>query len=476
MALSDEEIRKIYDSGFEAVRATIRWLENRVEKVEDRLAKVEAQIAKTSRNSSKPPSSDGFHKPQRTSSLREQSDKKPGGQKGHDRYFLKPVEKPDQIIIQAVQGCTHCGKSLRDVSVLDYEKRQIFDLPPLHLEVTEHRAEVKTCPCCGTENRGDFPTGLKQAAEYGSGVKSLAMYLMHAHFMPYERLGEFFREVFGQAISPGSFYNFNRSCFNLLQDSEAQIKHDIIGSSVAHFDETGVNLSGKGQWLHSASTSDSTFYMVHEKRGQPALDAIGILSNFKGFAIHDHWQSYFDYLCSHGLCNAHHLRELTFLEEEQGEVWARKMKKCLRAMKASADYFRDKRKKLKPELLMYYENRYDRIVREGFALHKNDPGPSLKIKRGRKAQAPGKNMLDRLRFDKDAVLAFLRHLHVPFDNNLAERDIRMAKLKQKISGCFRSTQGAQFFCRIRGFISTLRKRNLPVFESIKASYLNTVPV
>ena len=476
MALTDKEIRKIYDSGFESVRTTIRWLESRIENLESRLTKVEAQMAKNSRNSSKPPSSDGFKTPHRTNSLRVQSGKRPGGQKGHDRYFLKPVEKPDQIILHEVNRCADCGESLKKIAVMDYEKRQVFDLPPLRLEVTEHRAEVKCCPCCGVENRGEFPSGLNQVAEYGSGIKALANYLMHAHFIPYDRLREFFKEVFGQAISPGSFYNFNRNCFNLLQESEARIKQDIMDSAVAHFDETGINLSGKGHWLHSASTSVSTYYEVHHKRGNEAMDAIGVLPCFEGIAIHDHWQSYFEYLCSHGLCNGHHLRELTFLEEQQREAWAGKMKKCLRAMKASADHFRGRRKKLKPDLLKYYENRYDRIVREGLALHRNKPGPPSQGNRGRKTQAPGKNMLDRLRQDKNSVLAFLRHLDVPFDNNQAERDIRMAKLKQKISGCFRSMEGAKFFCRIRGYVSTIRKRNLPVIDSMKAIYLNAVPI
>lgn len=476
MALTEKEIRTIYDSGFEAVRSVIQSLEKRIEVCEREIADLKAMMSKNSRNSSKPPSSDGFEKPKRTSSLREQSDKRPGGQKGHERYFLKPVEKPDQIILHGVDHCSDCGKSLKGVSALEYEKRQVFDLPSLRLEITEHRAEVKRCPCCGAENRGEFPTGLKQAAEYGPGVKALVNYLMHAHYMPYDRLREFFKEVFGQEISPGSFYNFTRNCFDRLQELEARIKQDIMDSAVVHFDETGINLSGKGHWLHSASTSVSTYYEVHHKRGNEAMDAIGILPNFKGVAIHDHWQSYFEYLCSHGLCNGHHLRELTFLEEEQGEAWAGKMKKCLRAMKTSADYFRGRIRKLKPDLLNYYENRYDRIVREGLSLHRNKPGPPSRGRRGRKTQAPGKNMLDRLGQDKISVLAFLYHLNVPFDNNQAERDIRMAKLKQKISGCFRSMEGAQFFCRIRGYISTLRKRNLSVFDSMKAIYCNATPI
>lgn len=476
MALSDHEIRKIYDAGYDAVRAVIQSLERRIEVCEREIADMKALLSKNSRNSSKPPSSDGFAKPQRTQSLRQGSAKKPGGQKGHERYFLKPVAHPDRTVVHGVDCCGDCGKSLKGVTVSGHEKRQIFDLPPLHLEVTEHQAEVKTCPCCGAENRGEFPAGLKQVAEYGPGVKALANYLMHAHYMPYDRLSEFFQEVFGQPISPGSFYNFNRTCFDLLEESQARIKQDIVDSSVAHFDETGVNLSGKGHWLHSASTGDSTYYAVHSNRGNEAMDAMGILPEFTGRAIHDHLQGYFKYLCSHGLCNGHHLRELTFLEEIEGEAWAGKMKKCLRAMKASVDYFRGKRKKLKPELLTYYENRYDRIVREGFALHANDTGPPTKARRGRKAQAPGKNMLDRLRKDKNAVLAFLRHLDVPFDNNQAERDIRMAKLKEKVSGCFRSMEGAKFFARIRGYISTLRKRNMPVFDSIKAAHLHAAPV
>jgi transposase len=476
MALSVEEIRKIYDAGFDAVCLVIQTLERRIEVLEHEVAELKAMMSKNSRNSSKPPSSDGFHKAQRTSSLRERSDKKPGGQQGHDRYFLKPVEKPDHTVLHGVEVCTGCGKSLKGVPSLHCEKRQVFDLPPLRLEVTEHQAEVKHCPCCGIENRGEFPSGLKQVAEYGPNIKALAIYLMHGHFIPYDRLSEFFEEAFGQAISPGSFYNFNRSCFDMLEGSSARIKQDIVNAAVANFDETGVKLSGKGHWLHSASTPKSTYYDVHSQRGQEAMNAIGILPVFKGRAIHDHFKSYFAYLCWHGLCNAHHLRELTFLEEEQEEAWAGKMKKCLRAMKASADHFRGKRKKLASKLVTYYENRFDRIVREGFALHRNDPGPPSQGKRGRKAQAPGKNMLDRLCGDKNSVLAFLRHLDVPFDNNQAERDIRMAKLKQKISGCFRSMEGAKFFCRIRGYISTLRKRNMPVLESIQATFLNAAPI
>lgn len=477
MALSDREIRLIYDAGFEAVRAVIQSLEGRIEILEQEVAALKAVMSKNSRNSSKPPSSDGFSKKApRTQSLRKPSGKKAGGQNGHNPFFLKPVDRPDSIVEHGVDQCRGCGKSLRRKTILRQDKRQIFDLPPLRLDVTEHRADVKLCPCCGLENRGEFPQGLRQAAEYGPRVKGLAVYLMHGHFVPYDRLATFFKEVFHQSISLGSLFNFNRNGYRLLQSSENRIRQDILQAEVAHFDETGVSLSGKGHWLHSASTAGATYYEVHPRRGNEAMDDIGILPKFGGRAMHDYWKSYLRYPCRHGLCNAHHLRELNFLLQTYQETWAGKMKKCLVAMKNSADYYRGKKShKLPKKLLAYYEGRYDRILREGFALHRNDHAPPTN-RRGRKAQAPGKNMLDRLKHDRDSVLAFLRHLNVPFDNNQAERDIRMTKLKQKISGCFRSMEGARFFCRIRGFISTLRKRNLPVLDSLYDVFLNAAPI
>jgi len=356
------------------------------------------------------------------------------------------------------------------------EKRQVFDIPPLQVKVTEYQMEIKDCCRCGKENQAESPEAITQPVQYGPNLKSLAVYMMNGHFLPYERTSQFFSEVFGHPLSQGSLYNFQKSCYGLLEDVEQRIKQDIFNSPVAHFDETGVNMAGKLHWLHSASTKELTYYAIHPKRGAQAMDAIGILKEFAGRAVHDHWQSYFNYPCAHALCNAHILRDLTFVEEQKKEAWAGKMKKCIKAMKASVDYFKEKGKALNTELKTYYENRYDRITQQGLALHKNKKSKSLPIKRGRKAQSPGKNLLDRLKEYKNDILAFLHNPLVPFDNNQAERDIRMAKLKEKISGCYRSPQGAEFFCRIRGFISTVRKKNLPVLQSIQQAFIHQAPV
>jgi transposase len=485
MYLSREDILKVYYSGPDAVVALVQelcsrltQLEKKTEQLTERVQYLESIITKDSHNSSKPPSSDGFKKPKRTASLREKSGRRIGGQKGHKGHQLEMVNNPDHIKLHRVTFCRNCRGSLENYKADNFEKRQIFELPPLHIEVTEHQAEIKLCPDCGTENRAVFSSGVEQRAQYGPRLKALAVYMMNGNFIPYDRLAQFFAEVFHHSVSPGSLYNFNRNCYNLLELTENRIKQEILNAPVVHFDETGTNLSGKNHWLHSASTLESTFYSIHKNRGGKAFEDIGILGSFSGVAVHDNWKSYFYYSCSHSLCNAHHLRELTFLDEEHEESWAGKMKKCLRAIKSSVDYFRNKGKEPNTRLKMYYEDRYGRILRDGFRYHREEvPAPkNIPKKRGKKAQSPGKNMLDHLRKHKISVLTFMHNLDVPFDNNQAERDIRMSKLKDKISGCYRSLEGAQFFCRIRGFISTVRKRKLPVLCSIENVFLNQAAI
>lgn len=481
--LNRAQIKSVYSAGIEAVIylveelvETINRQNKKIDMLTARVQGLEARLEKNSQNSHKPPSSDGPRKPLRTVSERERSGRPAGGQNGHEGNTLQPIEKPDEVVRHPVGSCRHCGTDLRKVPAVELDKRQEFELPPLQLRVTEHQAEVKRCPCCGKESRGELPSSLEQTAQYGPGVKALAMYLMHAHYLPYGRVGEFFQEVFGQALSAGSLYNFSQAISGNLAEVTERIRQDIIRSRVAHFDETGVDIQGLLNWLHSASTPKATYYMVHERRGLAAQEAMGILGNFRGRAVHDYMRSYLKFDCLHGLCNAHHIRELKFLDEVQEEPWAGKMKKCLQDMKKSVDYFLEKRGKSPPPRLQgYFQRRYDRITKEGLAFHWETPGVRHK-KRGRVAQSPGKNLLDRLRLRQEEVLAFLRDPEVPFDNNQAERDIRMAKLKQKVSGCFRSWEGARFFCRIRGYISTLRKRNLPVLDSLTDAFIGLAPV
>ncbi len=435
--------------------------------LEARIKELEGRLQKNSRNSSKPPSSDGLAKPLRTQSLREPSGREPGGQSGHPGQHLALVDNPDEIVRHPVSRCQHCHRSLGDIAGT-IEWRQVFDLPPFKVFVTEHQAEVKDCPDCGRENRADFPGGVSGVASYGPRLQSIALYFMHQQFIPYERCREMFRDLFALPLSAGTLWEINRRANEKLDGIYREIKRQIIQAKVAHFDETGMNVSGKLHWLHSASTESLTAYGLHPSRGQKGMDALGILPNFRGRAVHDHLASYFDYVqCEHALCNAHHLRELTFLIETEKETWAVGMKVLLleicQQVKASKQAGKER---LPPTIKHRYEMTYDRLINQGLRYHRGLPPIRSVGQRGRKKQRPGKNLLDRLKERRRETLLFMSDFAIPFTNNLAERDIRMNKVKEKISGCFRSLEGANIFCRIRSYLSTTRKQGGNIIEAL----------
>ena len=439
------------------------------EELEARIQLLEGQLKKNSRNSSKPPSSDGYLKPT-PKSLRLQTGRKPGGQENHQGKTLEMTAHPDKIIRHETQErCRECTHSLENVSST-VTRRQVFDLPPVSVVVTEHEAEVKICPGCGTENRGEFSHGVSGVTNYGPRVQSLALYLTGQQLLPYERTSNLFSDLFSLPISVGTLANMNQRAFENLGPVSSAIARGISESPLAHFDESGVQVSGALNWLHSASTMTLTHYAVHRKRGREAMNAIGILPTFHGRAIHDHWASYFDYThMRHGLCNAHHLRELTFILDEENEKWAGEMKTPLFEILNAVNECKQRGiTRMGWQKQNAYQEKYRSILGQGQRYHENLPPLSTRTgKRGRKAQRPGKNLLDRLRIGEDETLAFMRDFSVPFTNNLAEQDIRMIKLKQKISGCFRSFQGAEIFCRIRGYISTARKQGWNILESLE---------
>jgi hypothetical protein len=335
----------------------------------------------------------------------------------------------------------------------------------------EHRAEIKDCPYCGHTQKADFPANIQQPVQYGSGVKSLAVYLSNYQFVPYERMSDLFKDVFSLPISQGTLVNINKNCYDRLENFEAIIKNQLANAKVVNFDETGLRMEGKGKggWLHSASTPFLTLYIAHSKRGVEAMEDINILSRFKGTAIHDCWMSYFDYMCKHGLCNTHLVRELIFTDEEYHQAWAQNMIDCLLDIKDRVEEKKQIADSLEKKKIKEYEKRFDRIIVKGL---KQNPSPQPQInpcqkKRGKTKQSQPKNLLDRMKKHKEKVLAFMYDFNVPFDNNLAERDIRMTKIKQKISGTFRSRDGANIFCRIRSYISTVRKNSRNVLESVR---------
>ena len=461
---------EIFDSLPESIRSYIRYLEAtiqqqqvRIQQLELRVHELEARLSKDSSNSSKPPGSDGLKK--KTKSLRDKSGKKPGAQQGHVGKGLAQVSSPDLIVTYAPENCRECGLNLGRVDGSCAEKRQVFDIPKPKIEVTEHQALLKQCPCCGELNRGIFPENIRGPVQYGNRVQALTAYFSHQHFIPVDRVCQIFEDVFCVTISPGTCSNVDEKLFRQLESFESSLKTYLLAARVLHFDETGIRCEKKLRWVHVASSQLATLYTIHPKRGQEAMNEAGILPRFQGIGIHDHWFPYFAYeQITHGLCNAHHLRELTFIHEQEKEDWAEQMKNLLIFAKNKVEEYLE-RGELPQEVLLLIEETYGQIIAEGFEYHSLLP-PLPKKSRGKQKQRDGKNFLDRLKEKRSCVLRFMYDFTVAFTNNLGEQDIRMIKLKQKISGCFRALKGGQIFCRIRSYISTARKQGWNIWDAL----------
>jgi transposase len=472
--ISQEDIRAVYargeDAVIELVEGLMTGLSEKVDRLESRIAELEGQISKNSRNSSKPPSGDGFGK--KTKSLRTKSGRKTGGQPEHPGSTLEWSSEVDVVVEHKVNQCQGCGFSLEGHPGQEIVARQVYDIPPIVLNVTEHRAEVKSCPCCGLENQAKFPAEANTLVQYGSRLKSMMVYLMDGQLLPFERTCEVLSDILGTKVSEGTIYNTRTQCFNKLELITRNIQSSILASTVVHFDETGLRVNGKLWWLHVACTDGLTYYFVHSKRGQVAMNEMGILPQFEGKAIHDGWPSYADYSCEHFLCNAHHLRELRFVWEHFEQSWAIQMSLLLCTIKSQVDEAQESGQKSLPlSAINAFEARYQAILEQGFVANPiMAPPPDAKKKRGRTKQSPPRNLLDRLLKSQSSVLGFMYDFEVPFDNNQAERDIRMMKLKQKISGSFRSSDGAEIFCRIRGYISTLKKQGCNILAALIALF------
>ncbi len=448
----------------EALVDIILILQEQVQELTQRVTQLEDQIAKNSRNSGKPPSSDGLNKP-KPKSLRKKTGKKQGGQKGHKGHNLKKAENPDHIISIPVTSCSCCA-DLANVPVTNLDCRQVFEIPEPKLEVFEYQSEIKTCPECGKTNKGQFPEGVNSSVQYGSRFRGMLVYMQNQHFMPADRLSQMVSDLYGTSVSVATILDASSRIYYNLASFENDIIDALIDSEVVHVDESGVRTVKKLYWLHSASTEYLTFYGVHEKRGSLAMDHFEILPNFTGRLIHDFWKPYLKYDCNHGLCNAHHLRELTFLFEQQGQIWAKDMFELLLEM----NFFVSKQnEQLTSEQTEPWVKRYREIISEGWDGNPLPKKPPLKKKRGRRAKTKAQNLLTRLCEFEDSVLAFLHDINVPFTNNLAEQDIRMIKVRQKISGCFRTVHGAEHFARIRSYLSTARKQKQNILDSIIAA-------
>ena len=446
----------------------------RILTLEDKVSELEGRLKLNSTNSSKPPSSDGLQKPA-PKSLREKSGRKPGGQPGHPGRTLEQVKTPDHTEVHSLATCT-CGRcggvSLKDAPVLDYERRQIFDLPPLRLEVTEHQAEIKRCPVSGLSVRAAFPAGVEAPVQYGPHFRGLMLYLSNQQILPFDRLRQLCKDLFGQPLSLGTLAAINTRASEVLAPVERAIIQGITRAPAVHADESGLRVAGKLHWLHVASTSLLTFFGVHGNRGVEAMDALGVLPHCLSWLIHDFWKPYLKYDALHALCNQHLLRELKFLFEQCGELWADQLSGFL------LDWKSDPRARdgLGDEVFELAHRQYQRIVREGRRKH-----PRRKPGQGRTKQDKATNLLDRLEDYDYCILAFLLDPNVPFTNNQGEQDIRMIKVKQKVSGCFRTLEGAQCFARIRGYLSTCRKQGFNLWDAcfqaaLGQPFLPTLPV
>lgn len=474
--MTREEILAVYEAGPDAVVSLVQSLianfEAQVQALNERVRELEIRLGKDSHNSHKPPSSDEptFRRGRRKS-LRQRSGKKPGGQPGHTGRTRVQVETPDETHLHVPDQCAHCGDDLHGVEPHAAQRRQVFDIPVLHLHVREHQAQSKRCPGCGQCTQAPFPPGVDEPVQYGPGVLGLGLYLQVFQLLPYARTAKLIGDLFGEAPSQGTLARALAQAHERLEPVEQQIHAGLRRGPSVHLDETGLRIASTRQWVHSASTATLTLYRAHPKRGREAIDAMGVLPGYEGVGIHDAYTSYLSYPGRHALCNAHLLRDLVAVEEETRAAWAAPMRELLLEIKAAAEQARTSgAAQLEPVSIQEFRARYDALLRDGEAAHPPSPPTG---RAGRRKQSPAHNLVRRMQKHADLVLAFMYDIAIPFDNNLAERDLRMLKTQQKISGGFRSRGGADVFCRIRSYISTIRKQCLPLQEALRSVFCGT---
>jgi transposase len=439
----------------------------------DRLDKLEALLLKNSSNSSKPPSTDGFNR--KTKSRREAGKASVGGQKGHPGSTLKRVAVADEVQLhQPPARCPNCGGELdMRLATADAHGRQVIDLPPMRARVVEHRLQRVRCRC-GHVHAGRYPEGVTQATQYGAGIKAAVVYLTQYQHVPMKRCTRLMQDLFGVSMSPASVHAAIAQAHTVVTPMVQALGESLLQAPVVHFDETGMRVGTKLHWMHSASTEEAVVYQVHARRGYEALQAFNLLPRFKGVAVHDGWPSYYRFDVRHALCNAHHLRELEFVVDSTGQQWARDMMNLLVQMNRAVDA--SQHGVLNKHAAGVYRKRYRQLLERG---RQHNPerlsDPTRKDMRGGIKQSTTYNLLRRLDEHVDDVLRFMRHALVPFTNNLAERDLRMPKLKQKVSGCYRCLAGAQAYCSIRSYIGTMQKQSKDLMQALTMLFTGHIP-
>lgn len=414
-----------------------------------------------SKNSSKPPSQD----PNRKKTPKNSSQKKPGGQVGHKGNTLKKVDNPDRIIELFVDRTKLPSGDYKEVG---YKTRQVFDLE-VKVIVTEYQAEILQGPD-GKKYMAPFPPTVQKAVQYGAGIKANAVYMKCYQMVALKRIEDHFFDQLKIPVSKGSIFNFSNEAYHTLEAFENWAKKELEKSDLLHADETGININGKRHWLHVLCNHAVSLFHVDSKRGKDAMDAMAVLQKYKGVLCHDHWKAYFRFACLHSLCNAHHVRELTFAEEIEGQAWARELKELL--LQAN-DEVSEQGGILSSKRSAEITKQYREILARGEI--ESPLAKKVNGKRGRSKQTKSRNLLERLRNFETETLRFMHEKIVPFTNNQGENDLRMTKVQQKVSGCFRSMEGAQIFARIRSYINTCQKNGVRPTEALTLLFEGRLP-
>ncbi len=464
-----------------SLKVTITGLQNSVDAMSSTIAElnqvIEAlkeQLKKNSKNSSKPPSSDGYHKPS-PKSLRTKTGNKQGGQKGHEGSYLATVAEPNEVIEHmpsACIGCPHFNSCKGKACILEH--RSVIDTV-VEVNIIEHQVLSVECPMHGKTLKGEFPENVRGPVQYGENLQSLVVSLNTSGALSINRIHEILGSVFNIPLSTGVIATMVSRCADAVSDVVETIRRKVADSGLAHFDETGTRVDGKTWWVHVACNSMFTFLYLNRKRGIQAMDEGGVLSMFGGIAVHDCWKPYWNYTdMLHAICNAHILRELNgVIENHPEQEWAHAFKKLLLDMLKAKEKAQAKGKEqLSKYLLNKFSKKYDAILETGI---QENPIPEARVKkRGRRKKGKVRALIERLKEYKASVCLFVKNFAVPFSNNQAEQDIRIIKVKTKVSGCFRTEKGASEYLKIMSYVGTAKKHGINPFKAIRQAITNNI--
>lgn len=465
--LNKESVSKLGHSEknvlIDMLQEQILLLKEKIKKLESKIKDISSKSKKNSKNSSKPPSSD-IDKPKKTTSSKPKSDKSPGGQPGRKGSTLEMTKKPDNIVRLPVNSCANCGLNLKNKKA-SIDKRQEFEIPEPKIFVTEYQSESKTCSC-GCTTYALFPEHITHKTQYGPRARSLMVYMNQYQFIPFDRASQFFETVYNHKISPATIVNAVNSLGDRLNTLDSEIKNFLKKSDIVNCDETSMRVNGNKQWLHTVGNPKVAHYALHSNRGKQATMDIGILPEYSGIMVHDHWKSYYHYdKNQHSLCNAHHLRELRYINENHNINWAESMSLLLIKIKEHKDKYLTKDNiKFSKYILKKYNLEYDNILSQA------------QREQAIRGTQDSHNLLKRLKNHKEEVLLFMNNFKVPFTNNLSEQDLRMSKVKQKISGCFRNIANGDTFCKIRSLIISARKNQKNIFKIIQDAFRKIITI